>query len=287
MHNQIDDKQVLEFIRLALQEDVNTGDYSTLSCIPPDAIGQADLKVKQEGILAGVQMAKNIFQYLEPNCSFEQYLHDGAQVKVGDIAFSVKAGVHTILKAERLALNVMQRMSAIATLTNEYVQAVKGTKAIILDTRKTTPMNRFLEKWAVRIGGGQNHRMGLYDMIMLKDNHIDFAGGITKAVNATQEFLKAQKLDLKIEVETRNIEEVKEAMSLAAVDRIMLDNFSLDKMREAVEIIAGKVEVEASGGVNLDSVRAIAACGVDFISVGALTHGVKSMDLSLKAQVYS
>jgi nicotinate-nucleotide pyrophosphorylase (carboxylating) len=199
----------------------------------------------------------------------------------------VKAGVHTILKAERLALNVMQRMSAIATLTNEYVQAVKGTKAIILDTRKTTPMNRFLEKWAVRIGGGQNHRMGLYDMIMLKDNHIDFAGGITKAVNATQEFLKAQKLDLKIEVETRNIEEVKEAMSLAAVDRIMLDNFSLDKMREAVEIIAGKVEVEASGGVNLDSVRAIAACGVDFISVGALTHGVKSMDLSLKAQVYS
>jgi nicotinate-nucleotide pyrophosphorylase (carboxylating) len=172
-------------------------------------------------------------------------------------------------------------------LTNEYVQAVKGTKAIILDTRKTTPMNRFLEKWAVRIGGGQNHRMGLYDMIMLKDNHIDFAGGITKAVNATQEFLKAKKLDLKIEVETRNIEEVKEAMSLAAVDRIMLDNFSLDKMREAVEIIAGKVEVEASGGVNLDSVRAIAACGVDFISVGALTHGVKSMDLSLKAQVYS
>jgi nicotinate-nucleotide pyrophosphorylase (carboxylating) len=287
MHNQIDDKQVLEFIRLALQEDVNTGDYSTLSCIPSDAIGQADLKVKQEGILAGVQMAKNIFQYLEPNCSFEQYLHDGAQIKVGDIAFSVKSGVHTILKAERLALNVMQRMSAIATLTNEYVQAVKGTKAIILDTRKTTPMNRFLEKWAVRIGGGQNHRMGLYDMIMLKDNHIDFAGGITKAVNATQEFLKAQKLDLKIEVETRNIEEVKEAMSLAAVDRIMLDNFSLDKMREAVEIIAGKVEVEASGGVNLDSVRAIAACGVDFISVGALTHGVKSMDLSLKAQVYS
>ncbi len=287
MPNMINDQQVVEFIRLALDEDVHTGDYSTLSCIPSDAVGQAELKVKQEGILAGVQMAKYIFHYLEPNCLFEQYLNDGAKVKVGDIAFSVKAGVHTILKAERLALNVMQRMSAIATLTAEYVKAVEGTRAVILDTRKTTPLNRFLEKWAVRIGGGQNHRMGLYDMIMLKDNHIDFAGGITKAVMATKQFLEAQHLALKIEVETRNLEEVQEAISLAAVDRIMLDNFSIEDMRAAVILIAGKVEVEASGGVNLDSVRAIAASGVDFISVGALTHGVKSMDLSLKAQVYS
>lgn len=287
MDKQIDDKQVSEFIRLALLEDVNTGDYSTLSCIPPDAIGQADLKVKQEGILAGVEMAKLIFYYIEPKCQFEQFITDGSRVKVGEVAFTVKAGVHTILKAERLALNVMQRMSAIATLTNEYVKAVEGTKAVILDTRKTTPMNRFLEKWAVRIGGGQNHRMGLYDMIMLKDNHIDFAGGITKAVNAAEMFLQNQNLNLKIEVETRNLDEVKEAMSLKAVDRIMLDNFSLENMREAVNLIAGKVEVEASGGVNLDSVKDIAACGVDFISVGALTHGVKSMDLSLKAQVFS
>lgn len=287
MDNRIDEKQIHEFIRLALEEDVHTGDYSSLSCITPDAIGQADLRVKQDGVLAGVQMAQSIFKYLEPNCNFELYLYDGSHVKVGDIAFSVKACVHTILKAERLALNVMQRMSAIATLTAEYVKAVEGTKAVILDTRKTTPMNRFLEKWAVRIGGGQNHRMGLYDMIMLKDNHIDFAGGIRKAVEATCQFLKLQKLDLKIEVETRNLKEVEEALQIEAVDRIMLDNFSLEEMRKAVEIIAEKKEVEASGGVNLDTVRAIAACGVDFISVGALTHGVKSMDLSLKAQVYS
>lgn len=287
MDNRIDEKQIHEFIRLALEEDVHTGDYSSLSCITPDAIGQADLRVKQDGVLAGVQMAQSIFKYLEPNCNFELYLYDGSHVKVGDIAFSVKAGVHTILKAERLALNVMQRMSAIATLTAEYVKAVEGTKAVILDTRKTTPMNRFLEKWAVRIGGGQNHRMGLYDMIMLKDNHIDFAGGISKAVESTCQYLELQKLDLKIEVETRNLKEVEEALQIEAVDRIMLDNFSLEDMRKAVEIIAEKKEVEASGGVNLDTVRAIAACGVDFISVGALTHGVKSMDLSLKAQVYS
>lgn len=287
MDNRIDEKQIHEFIRLALEEDVHTGDYSSLSCITPDAIGQADLRVKQDGVLAGVQMAQSIFKYLEPNCNFELYLYDGSHVKVGDIAFSVKAGVHTILKAERLALNVMQRMSAIATLTAEYVKAVEGTKAVILDTRKTTPMNRFLEKWAVRIGGGQNHRMGLYDMIMLKDNHIDFAGGIRKAVESTCQYLELQKLDLKIEVETRNLKEVEEALQIEAVDRIMLDNFSLEDMRKAVEIIAEKKEVEASGGVNLDTVREIAACGVDFISVGALTHGVKSMDLSLKAQVYS
>ncbi len=275
----------LEFIEAALKEDVGAGDFSTLSCIPPTARGKAILKIKEDGILAGVAMAQAIFHFLEPEAAFSLYKKDGDEVKVGELAFEVAASVHTILKAERLALNCMQRMSGVATLTRQYVDAIKEYRSEILDTRKTTPLFRMLEKEAVRIGGGCNHRMGLYDMVMLKDNHIDFCGGIEKAIETTNQYLASNNLDLKIEVETRNLDDVRRVLSVGKVHRIMLDNYTPDMINEAVALIDGKYETEASGGITLENIRAYAATGVDYISVGAITHHAVSMDLSLKAQL--
>jgi nicotinate-nucleotide pyrophosphorylase (carboxylating) len=248
-------------------------------------MGKAVLRVKEGGILAGVQLAQDIFHYLEPGTLFTIYKNDGDVVAIGDIAFEVSAKVHTILQAERLSLNCMQRMSGIATLTNQYVQKLKGYKTRILDTRKTTPLFRVFEKLAVKIGGGENHRMGLYDMIMLKDNHIDFCGGIEKAIEKTNQYLHDNKLDLKIEVETRNIEDVKRVLAVGGVQRIMLDNYSPEQLAEAVALIDGKYETEASGGITIENIEAYAKTGVDFISVGAIIHHAVSMDLSLKAQL--
>lgn len=274
-----------EFIEAALKEDVGTGDYSTLSCIPASARGKAILKIKENGILAGVAMAQAIFHFLEPEAVFTFYKKDGDEVKVGELAFEVSASVHTILKAERLALNCMQRMSGVATLTRQYVDAIKEFRSEILDTRKTTPLFRMQEKEAVRIGGGNNHRMGLYDMVMLKDNHIDFCGGIEKAIETTNEYLRANNLDLKIEVETRSIEDVKRVLATGNIHRIMLDNYTPEQLAVAVELIAGRYETEASGGITIENVREYARTGVDFISIGAITHHAVSMDLSLKAQL--
>jgi nicotinate-nucleotide pyrophosphorylase (carboxylating) len=274
-----------EFIAAALKEDIGSGDHSTLSSIAPDAMGKALLKVKEDGILAGVQLAQDIFHYLEPEATFTIYKNDGDVVKSGDIAFEVAAKVHTILQAERLSLNCMQRMSGIATLTNQYVQKLKGYKTRILDTRKTTPLFRSFEKLAVKIGGGENHRMGLYDMVMLKDNHIDFCGGIEKAIEKTRQYLKDNNLDLKIEVETRTIDDVKRVLATGGIDRIMLDNYTPELMVEAVKLIDGKYETEASGGITIENIEAYAKTGVDFISVGAIIHHAVSMDLSLKAQL--
>lgn len=274
-----------EFIAAALKEDIGSGDHSTLSSIAPDAMGKAVLKVKEDGILAGVQLAQDIFHYLEPEATFTIYKNDGDVVKHGDIAFEVAAKVHTILQAERLSLNCMQRMSGIATLTNQYVQKLKGYKTRILDTRKTTPLFRSFEKLAVKIGGGENHRMGLYDMVMLKDNHIDFCGGIEKAIEKTRQYLKDNNLDLKIEVETRTIDDVKRVLATGGIDRIMLDNYTPELMVEAVKLIDGKYETEASGGITIENIEAYAKTGVDFISVGAIIHHAVSMDLSLKAQL--
>ena len=274
-----------EFIEAALAEDVGNGDHSTLASIPVDARGKAVLKIKETGILAGMELAEDIFYFLEPEAKFTLYKKDGDAVLHGEIAFEVSAGVHTILKAERLVLNCMQRMSGIATLTNKYVDLIKGYPAKVLDTRKTTPLFREYEKEAVRIGGGVNHRMGLYDMIMLKDNHIDFCGGIEKAIEKTNEYLVRNSLNLKIEVETRSIEDVKRVLAVGNVHRIMLDNYSPDQIEEAVELIGGKYETEASGGINLDNIVSYARTGVDYISVGAIIHHAVSMDLSLKAQI--
>jgi nicotinate-nucleotide pyrophosphorylase (carboxylating) len=274
-----------EFIEAALKEDVGTGDYSTLSCIPATARGKAILKIKENGILAGVAMAQGIFHYLEPEATFNLYKKDGDEVTVGELAFEVSASVHTILKAERLALNCMQRMSGVATLTRQYVDAIKEFRSEILDTRKTTPLFRMQEKEAVRIGGGCNHRMGLYDMVMLKDNHIDFCGGIEKAIETTNEYLRTNNLDLKIEVETRSIDDVKRVLATGNVHRIMLDNYTPEQLAVAVELIAGKYETEASGGITIENIREYARTGVDYISVGAITHHAVSMDLSLKAQL--
>lgn len=270
------------FIRQAFLEDVGDGDHSTLASVPYDAIQEAELKVKDNGIIAGIELAKIIFDTFDPDLQFEQFIHDGDEVKFGDVAFKLKGSAQSILTCERLVLNCMQRMSGIATYANEIVQLVEGTNAKILDTRKTTPNFRMLEKWAVKIGGAQNHRFGLYDMVMLKDNHVDFCGNITKAVAQTKAYLQANNLDLKIEVETRNLEEVKEALA-ADVDFIMLDNFELNDMKEAVELIAGRTKTEASGGITKESVQAIAATGVDFISSGAIIHSASNFDLSLKA----
>lgn len=274
-----------EFIAAALSEDIGSGDFSTLSCIAAQAQGKAVLKIKEDGILAGVDLAREIFSYLQPSAVFTAYKRDGDRVTNGEIAFDIIADVHTILQAERLVLNCMQRMSGIATLTSVYVEAIKGHKAKILDTRKTTPLFRMQEKEAVRIGGGQNHRMGLYDMVMLKDNHIDFCGGIEKAITQTNEYLIANNLNLKIEVETRTIDDVKRVLAVGNVARIMLDNYSPQQMAEAVALIGNRYETEASGGINLDNIQDYARTGVDFISVGALTHHAVSMDLSLKAQI--
>lgn len=277
------DIQLGVLIQNALIEDVGDGDYSTLCCIPENARGKAVLMVKEEGMLAGVEVAKKIFEWNDDSSKFHQQMNDGDVIRKGDVAFEVEANIHSILRLERLVLNTMQRMSGIATLTNRYVQRLKGYNTKILDTRKTTPNFRLLEKEAVRIGGGLNHRMGLYDMIMLKDNHIDFAGGIEKAVERAAEYVKLTKRNLKIEVETRNLDEVKRVLLTGKADRVMLDNFSPAELKEAIDLIGGKLETEASGGINLDTIESYAATGVDYISVGALIHQARSLDLSLKA----
>lgn len=274
---------IKEFIRLSLEEDVASGDYSTLACIPPDATGKAVLKIKEDGVLAGLHVAREIFAYLEPEATFNAFKQDGDVIQYGEVAFDVSAKVHTILKAERLALNCMQRMSGIATLTRVYADKIKDYNTKILDTRKTTPLFRMMEKEAVRTGGGYNHRMGLYDMIMLKDNHIDYCGGIEAAIRKTNEYLNANNLDLEIEVETRSLEDVRKILDTGSIHRIMLDNYKPAMIVEALEMIGGRYETEASGGINLENIEAYAATGVDFISIGALTHHAVSLDLSLKA----
>ncbi|MCB9194994.1 MAG: carboxylating nicotinate-nucleotide diphosphorylase [Flavobacteriales bacterium] len=274
---------IKEFVKLCKEEDIKDGDHSALACIPANAADKAKLLVKADGIIAGIEVAKEIFKEFDPEVVFEQILKDGDQVKYGDIAFYVTCNSQSLLGAERLVLNVMQRMSAIATKTRQFVDKIGDLPTKVLDTRKTTPLIRFLEKEAVKIGGGVNHRFGLYDMIMLKDNHIDFAGGVKEAIQKTKQYLKENQLDLKIEVETRNLDEVNQVLQEGGVHRIMLDNYSYDDLRKAVELIDGQYETEASGGINLDTVRLFAECGVNYVSVGALTHSVYNMDLSLKA----
>lgn len=273
-----------EFIQLALAEDLrNEGDHSTLACIPSEIRGKAVLKIKATGILAGLRMAETIFKFLEPDAQFIAHKQDGDRIESGETAFEISASVHTLLKAERLALNIMQRMSGIATLTRKYVDKLGDSPAKILDTRKTTPLFRAYEKEAVLIGGGHNHRMGLYDMIMLKDNHIDFCGGIQAALRKAKAYVENRKPGMQIEVETRNLEDVKQVLEVGGADRIMLDNFAPGRIREAVQLIGGRAETEASGGIHYDNICDYAATGVDFISVGALTHQAVSLDLSLKA----
>lgn len=272
-----------QLISLSFAEDIGDGDHTTLSSIPATAMGKSRLIIKEEGIIAGVEMAREIFHRFDPEMKMEVYINDGAHVKPGDVAFVVEGRVQSLLQTERLMLNVMQRMSGIATITNEYVKLLEGTKCRVLDTRKTTPGMRLMEKDAVRIGGGCNHRIGLFDMILLKDNHIDFAGGIPQAVSRAQEYCKAKGKNLKIEVEVRNFDELNQVLALEGVDRVMLDNFSVENTRKAVEIVNGKVEVESSGGITFDTIRSYAECGVDYVSVGALTHSVKSLDMSFKA----
>jgi len=274
---------IKEFVQLAISEDIKEGDHSALACIPKSSSGKAQLLIKENGILAGVNIAEQIFKEFDSKFEFSKLINDGQKVNKGDVAFTIYGPSITLLSAERLVLNVMQRMSAIATLTNKYVKALEGLNTKVLDTRKTTPLIRFLEKEAVKIGGGVNHRYGLYDMIMLKDNHNDFAGGIENSINKAIQYLRENNLNLKIEVETRNIGEVKEVLKVGNIDRIMLDNFNYEDMRKAVKLINNQYETEASGGINLKTVRKYAECGVDFVSVGALTHSVSNMDLSLKA----
>ncbi|MDC6363056.1 MULTISPECIES: carboxylating nicotinate-nucleotide diphosphorylase [Flavobacteriaceae] len=276
-------KELNLIIANAIREDVGDGDHSSLACIPPTAQGKAKLLVKDEGILAGVAFAQQVFEYVDPELRVEVLLPDGTSVKYGDVAFYVEGSSQSILKAERLVLNAMQRMSAIATKTQYYVSLLEGTGTKILDTRKTTPGIRALEKWAVKIGGGENHRFALYDMIMLKDNHIDFASGITKAIQKTQQYLKEQNKDLKIIVEARNLDEVEEILLSKGVYRILLDNFDYADTRKAVQRIGKQCLTESSGGITEDTIRKYAECGVDYISSGALTHSVYNMDLSLKA----
>lgn len=270
-------------IKEALHEDIGDGDHSTLSTIPSDATGRAVLKIKEEGILAGVEVAKKIFEFLQPNIVFIPFKKDGDCMKAGETAFEINARIHTILQAERLVLNCMQRMSGIATLTKSYTDQLKGFKTRLLDTRKTTPNFRLLEKEAVRIGGGANHRYALYDMIMLKDNHLDFCGSIEEAINRAWNYTQTVKPVLKIEVETRNLDDVKKVLATGKANRIMLDNFTPELLAEAVRIIGGRIETEASGGINLSNIRNYAVTGVDYISVGALIHQARSLDLSLKA----
>ncbi len=272
-----------QLIKLWFAEDIGDGDHTTLSCIPATAIGKSQLIVKENGVLAGVEVARQIFKAFDPDLKMTIFITDGAQVKVGDIAFVVEGRIQSLLQTERLMLNVMQRMSGVATRTSQYVKMLEGTNTRVLDTRKTTPGLRLLEKEAVKIGGGVNHRIGLYDMILLKDNHVDFAGGIDKAILRAQNYCKEKGKNLKIEIEVRSFDELAQVMAIGGVDRIMLDNFSVENTRKAVEIIAGKFETESSGGITFDSLRQYAECGVDFISVGALTHSVKSLDLSFKA----
>ncbi|WP_281777539.1 carboxylating nicotinate-nucleotide diphosphorylase [Croceibacter atlanticus] len=275
--------EIDQIIKNAIREDVGNGDHSSLACIPSEAQGKAKLLVKDDGIIAGIEFAKQVFSYVDPQIKIEQLIKDGDPVNYGDIAFYVEGASQSILKAERLVLNAMQRMSAIATKTNTFVKLLEGTKTQILDTRKTTPGIRALEKWAVKIGGGTNHRFALYDMVMLKDNHIDFAGGITKAIDKTKSYLKENNLDLKIIVEARDLDEIKTILKSNGVYRILIDNFNYEDTKTAVKLIGDKCLTESSGGITLDTARKYAECGVDFISSGALTHSVYNMDLSLKA----
>lgn len=277
--NELEDR----LIDLSFAEDIGDGDHTTLCCIPDTAMGKSHLLIKEDGILAGVEVAKRVFARFDPTMQVEVLINDGAHVKKGDIAMVVTGKVRSLLQTERLMLNIMQRMSGIATMTAKYVERLKGTKTHVLDTRKTTPGMRMLEKQAVKIGGGMNHRIGLFDMILLKDNHIDFVGGIANAINRCHEYLKEKGLDLKIEIEVRNFDELRQAMECGGINRIMLDNFSVEDTKKAVEIVAGKYETESSGGITFDTIRDYAECGVDFISVGALTHSVKGLDMSFKA----
>jgi nicotinate-nucleotide pyrophosphorylase (carboxylating) len=280
------DKQYIDqFIINALNEDVGDGDHTSLATIPAETQGKAKLLVKDSGILAGVELAAEIFHIVDDTLKLNVFLQDGAKIKYGDIAFEVEGSAQSILKAERLVLNCMQHMSGVATRTREVVDVLKGTNTKVLDTRKTTPGMRYLEKWAVRLGGGVNHRFGLYDMILIKDNHVDYAGGISEAIEGAKSYLAASHKKLAIEIEVRNIEEVDEVLQNGGVDRILLDNFNFNDLRDAVDMIEGKFITEASGGITIENVREYAECGVDYVSIGALTHSVKSLDLSLKAIV--
>lgn len=272
-----------QLIDLSFAEDIGDGDHTTLCCIPEDAEGKSHLLIKEEGILAGVEVAQKVFNHFDPTLQMEVLLHDGAHVKPGDVAFIVTGKVRSLLQTERLMLNIMQRMSGIATMTNRYVERIAGTGAHVLDTRKTTPGMRILEKQAVKIGGGMNHRIGLFDMILLKDNHVDFAGGIVPAIERCHAYLKEKGLDLKIEIEVRNFNELQQVLDHGGVDRVMLDNFTPKNTRKAVEMIQHRFEVESSGGITFDTIRDYAEQGVDFISVGALTHSVNGLDMSFKA----
>ena len=283
MQLKTEDELIDALIQLAFAEDIGDGDHTTLSCIPETAKGKVQLIVKENGILAGVAVAERIFHTFDTELIITVFIPDGAEVKFGDIAFTVEGKVRSLLQTERLVLNVMQRMSGIATTTRQYVKILEGTRARILDTRKTTPGMRMLEKEAVRIGGGMNHRIGLFDMVLLKDNHIDFAGGIEKAITRAKEYLWQQGKNIPIEIEVRNFDELNRVLATGGIDRIMLDNFTVEDTRKAVEIVAGKYEIESSGGITYDTIRAYAETGVDYISVGALTHSIKSMDMSLKS----
>src|SRR5690554_7953640 len=274
---------IKNLIELAFAEDIGDGDHTTLCSIPATEEGSSRLLIKEEGILAGVEIAKVVFHKFDPNLKVEVFIEDGTHVEPGEVAFVVSGKVQSLLQTERLVLNIMQRMSGIATITNKYVKLLEGTNAKVLDTRKTTPGMRMLEKQAVKIGGGVNHRIGLFDMILLKDNHVDFAGGIENAINSAKQYLKDNKKDLKIEIEVRNLDELNEVLRIGGVDRIMLDNFSPENTRLAVEVVNGSVELESSGGIDFNTIREYALTGVDFISVGALTHSVMSLDMSLKA----
>ena len=279
----IDAEYLRNFVSSSFKEDIGDGDHTSLACIPGSAQGKARLLVKQAGVLAGVAVAEFIFRFFDPDLQMQVLIGDGTRVKPQDVAFTVEGSVRSILQCERLVLNVMQHMSGIATQTAAYVAALKGMHTRVIDTRKTTPGMRLLDKEAVRIGGGENHRIGLYDMILIKDNHIDFAGGITQAIDAVHRYLEARGKQLKIEIETRSLDDVRTVLQKGGIDRIMLDNFSPADTRAAVELIAGRYETESSGGITLDNIRDYAASGVDFISVGALTHQIRSLDLSLKA----
>ncbi len=270
-------------IDLAFAEDIGDGDHTTLCCIPENAMGKSHLLIKEDGILAGVDMARKVFNRFDPTMQMDVFIEDGAHVKKGDIAFVVSGKVRSLLQTERLMLNIMQRMSGIATMTNKYVKLIEGTGAHVLDTRKTTPGMRILEKQAVKIGGGMNHRIGLFDMILLKDNHVDFAGGIDNAIDRCHQYLKDKGLDLKIEIEVRNFDELQQVLDKGGVNRIMLDNFTVPDTKKAVDLINHRYEVESSGGITFDTIRSYAEQGVDFISVGALTHSVKGLDMSFKA----
>lgn len=277
------DEYTIKLIELAFAEDIGDGDHTTLCSIPAEAEGQSKLLIKEEGILAGVEVAKSILNYFDYNLKVDVLIEDGQRVEPGDVAFIVSGKIQSLLQTERLVLNVMQRMSGIATTTNTYVERVNGTKTKILDTRKTTPGMRMLEKQAVKIGGGVNHRIGLFDMILLKDNHVDFAGGIKKAIEGAKKYLLDNDMNLKIEIEVRNFDELNEVLEVGGVDRIMLDNFTPEDTKRAVEYVGGRVELESSGGITFETIRDYAECGVDYISVGALTHSVKSLDMSFKA----